>query len=121
MVRMRRKSSYYYSIKSSMLSIVRSASWCVPSTSIKRIQATAYSIAIEYPLRTQHCKLLVELVVELVVERVVLMILSENGMVVVPGCMAVGPGNIPGAKMDPGTLPGSNRLSGIQCLTVSAT
>ena len=30
--------------------------------------------------------------------------------IVVPGCMAVGPGNIPRAKMDPGILPGSNRL-----------
>jgi len=41
--------------------------------------------------------------------------------IVVPGCMAVGPGNIPGAKMDPGTLPGSNRLSGTNCLRLSAT
>ena len=42
-------------------------------------------------------------------------------MVVVPECMVVKPGKIPGTVLDPGILPGSNRLWGTNYLRLSAT
>jgi len=47
--------------------------------------------------------------------------LVRKWSILVPECMVVKPGKTPGSFLEPGVLPGSIRLSGIQYLTVSTT